>query len=176
MRDEHDPVAALEADLAALAAADADLERDAEAAERTRIERAAITLANRLRAARAPVRMIVIGGATVGGLVAEVGSDAVLLRPPVSGRHEQHLVRLDAVIEVGGLDRGALAPRGRLHPRSTTALLRAWCRDRSAVSVALVDGSVRTGVAGAAYADHLDLVTSSGPVAVPFVVMAVVSR
>jgi hypothetical protein len=176
MREERDPVAALEADLAALAAADADLERDAEAAERTRIERAAITLADRLRAARAPVRVSVVGAAAVGGLVAEVGSDAVLLHPPVSGRHEQHLVRLEAVTEVDGLDRGALAPRGRLHPRSTAALLRGWCRDRSAVSVALVDGSVRTGVAGAAYADHLDLLTPSGPVAVPFTALAVVSR
>jgi hypothetical protein len=176
VREEQDPVAALEADLAALAAADADLERDAEAAERTRIERSALTLADRLRAAHAPVRLTVLGGGSLLGLVEEVGADALVLRPPVSGHHERHLVRLDAVIEVGGLERGALAPRGRLHPRSTTALLRGWCRDRAMVSVALVDGSVRTGVAGAAYADHLDLLAPSGPVAVPFVVLAVVSR
>jgi hypothetical protein len=176
VREELDPVAALEADLAALAAADADLERDAEAAERTRIERSALTLADRLRAAHAPVRLAVLGGGSLLGLVEEVGADAVVLRPPVSGHHERHLVRLDTVIEVGGLERGALVPRGRLHPRSTTALLRAWCRDRATVSVALVDGSVRTGVAGAAYADHLDLLAPSGPVAVPFGVLAVVSR
>jgi hypothetical protein len=176
VREQQDPVAALEADLAALAAADADLERDAEAAERTRIERAALTLGDRLRAAQAPVRLAVLGGGSLLGLVEEVGADAVLLRPPVSGRHDQHLVRLDAVTEVAGLERGALAPRGRVRPRSTTALLRSWCRDRATVSVALVDGSVRSGLAGAAYADHLDLLTPSGAVALPYRAIAVVSR
>ena len=176
MRDEHDPVAALEADLATLAAAEADLERDAEAAERTRIERAGIGLADRLRAASAPVRVTVLGGATVAGLVVEVGADALLLRPPVSGHLEAHLVRLAAVTDVAGLSRGACEPRGRLRPRGTAALLRAWCRDRAAVSVALLDGSVRTGLAGAAYADHLDLITASGPSSLPYAALAVVSR
>ena len=176
MSEEHDPVAALEADLAALAAAEADLERDAEAAERTRIERAGIGLADRLRAARVPVRVTVLGGAAVAGLVAEVGADAVLLRPSVAGPVEHHLVRLAAITDVGGLTRGAAEPRGRLRPRSTAALLRAWCRDRAAVSVALVDGSVRTGLAGAAYGDHLDLLTATGPTVLPYAALAVVSR
>jgi molybdopterin-binding protein len=56
-------------------------------------------------------------------------------------------------------------------------VLRAWCRDRSDVSVSLVDGELVTGVASAVYADHLELSTGGGAtVVVPWEAMAVVSR
>ena len=59
---DEDRVRALEDELRDLAAAEADLERDAEVAERTRIERSALTLADRLRAATAPVEVTTAGG------------------------------------------------------------------------------------------------------------------
>lgn len=174
MHEERDALAGLEADLAALAAADADLERDAEAAERTRIERSALTLADRLRAATSPVRVDLRGGASVRGRVAEVGSGAVVLLPEPTGPFRAHLVLVAAVQAVHGLGREARLDG--IRPRSTTALLRRWCRDRAAVSVELVDGTHLSGIAGAAYADHVDLVLPSGRVAVPLVAVALVSR
>ncbi len=92
---ERDVVSALEADLVALAAADADLERDAEVAERTRIERGQQHLVDRLRAVRGYVHLTVLGGAVVGGPVIEVGDGWVVLGhlPPghATASTEQHL-------------------------------------------------------------------------------------
>ena len=82
--DERSLVASLEADLAAIAAADADLERDAEVAERTRIERGALTLADRLRAVRSPVEVATFGDGRHAGRVAEVVQDAVILTSVVT--------------------------------------------------------------------------------------------
>lgn len=175
MHEERDALAALEADLAALAAADADLERDAEAAERTRIERSALTLADRLRAATSPIRLDLRGGASVSGRVAEVGSGAVVLLPEPRGPVRAHLVLVPAVQAVHGLGR-EVRPDAAVRPTSTAALLRRWCRDRAVVSVDLVDGTHLTGIAGATYADHVDLVLPSGRVAVPLAAVALVSR
>lgn len=178
--DEHGLVAALEADLGAIAAADADLERDAEVAERTRIERGALTLADRLRAARSPVEVATLGDGRHAGRVAEVAADAVVLTSVVATASHpaaEHLVRLDAVVAVRGLGRAVHAHRSVVPPRSTSALLRAWCRDRSDVALLLTDGSVLTGLASAAYADHLEVSLGGGEVmAVPFAAIAVVSR
>ena len=58
---------------------DADLERDAEVAERTRIERSAVTLEDRLRGAAGRVDLVVLGGGRGRGAVVEVGEGWVLL-------------------------------------------------------------------------------------------------
>ena len=180
----EDVVAGLEADLVALAAAEADLERDAEVAERTRIERSSITLVDRLRGARGLVEVSTLGGGRRTGLVSEVGDGWVLLgSAPLgsapSGRSTasaEHLVVLSSVVAVRGLGR-VVASAGPVRPRSLASVLRGWCRDRSVVSVLATDGSAVTGLASAAYADHLELSTGGGATTVvPFAAIAVVSR
>ncbi len=177
---DNDLVAALEADLAALAAADADLERDAEVAERTRIERSTITLRDRLRGSRGPVEVSTRGGGRHAGVASEVGEDWVVLAHVPAGQRTvtaEHLVALAAVVAVRGLGRAVAPPAGLLPARSMTSLLRAWCRDRSEVAVLLVDGSVVTGLASATFADHLELSTGGGgTIAVPLTAVAVLSR
>jgi hypothetical protein len=173
-----DLVAALEADLAALAAAESDLERDAEVAERTRIERTSITLADRLRGARGPVELSTAGGGRTAGTVTEVGDGWVLLARVPDLRHAgatEHLVALDRVTTVRGLGR-AVVPPGPWTGRTLTSALRAWCRDRSEVTVRLVDGTAVRGLASAAYADHLELSTAGGTLALALAALAVVSR
>jgi len=179
-QDAVDRVSGLEADLQALAAAEADLERDAEVAERTRIERAAVTLADRLAAARGPVEVGTAGGGRHAGRVVESGAGWVLLEHvPVGGRavSAEHLVLTAALRTVRGLGRSLVSPAGALPPRSLGSVLRAWCRDRAQVSVLLVDGTVVAGLASAAYADHLEVSTGGGAtVALPVAAVAVVSR
>lgn len=174
-----DLVAALEADLAALAAAEADLERDAEIAERTRIERTSIELVDRLRAVRGPVEVSTLGGGRHSGRVADVGAGWVLLQHVPVGLlspTSEHLVVVASIVTVRGLGRSVVTP-GRRRPRSLTSVLRGWCRDRAAVSVLTVDGDVVVGMPSATFADHLELSTGGGGttvVALPAV--AVVSR
>jgi len=181
MTEQHDElVASLEADLRALSAAEADLERDAEVAERTRAERTAITLRDRLRGAHGPVEISTYGGGTHAGLVVETGAGWVLLEHVPVGQRQptaEHLVMLDAVLTVRGLGRIALGGRGVLADRSTGSVLRAWCRDRSQVSALLIDGSVVPGMASATFLDHLELSTGGGgTLAVPLAALAVLSR
>ena len=175
-----DLVAALEADLAALAAAESDLERDAEVAERTRIERTSITLTDRLRGAGGAVQVSTLGGGRHSGTVVEVGAGWVLVASAsVPAGHRlpaaEHLVPLGPVVGIRGLGRAAASTRPGA-PRTMTSVLRAWCRDRSEVTVRLVDGSLVRGLASATYADHLELATEDGLVALPLPAVAVVSR
>jgi hypothetical protein len=177
---QHDLVKSLEADLRALAAADADLERDAEIAERTRIERSTITLRDRLRGCRGPVEITTYGGSSHAGRVGDVGSDWVLLKHVPPGQHvvtAEHLVMLTAVLVVRGLGRSMTAHTSRIPERSARAVLRGWCRDRSEISALVVDGTVVTGLASAAFADHLEVSTGGGAtVSVPYLALAVISR
>jgi hypothetical protein len=178
--DASDMVLALEAELAALAAADADLERDAEVAERTRIERSTITLRDRLRGARGAVELATRDGSRHSGAVRDVGADWVLLARPAAGRREpaaEHLVLLSAVVALRGLGRSVRVDGGVVPSRTLGSVLRAWCRDRSHVAVLLADGSVLAGLASALFADHLEVSTGGGEtVVVPTWAIAVVSR
>jgi hypothetical protein len=173
-------VASLEADLAAMAAADADLERDAEIAERTRIERGALTLADRLRAVRSPIEVATRGDGRHAGRIAEVGADCVVLTSVVaraSSPAAEHLIPLESVVAVRGLGRAVARSGSPVPPRSTMSVLRSWCRDRSEIAILLVDGAVLAGRASAAYADHLDVSMGGGDVVtLPYAAIAVVSR
>ena len=173
-------VSGLEADLQALAAAEADLERDSEVAERTRIERGSVTIADRLATARGPVELTTAGGSRHAGLVVDSGDGWVLLQHVPVGQRAgtaQHLVRSEALHAVRGLGRPRVPIRSGLPPRSLAAVLRAWCRDRAEVSVLLVDGGAVAGLASATYADHLEVSVGGGAtVSVPFAALAVVSR
>ncbi len=177
---DEDRVRALEDELRDLAAAEADLEREAEVAERTRIERSALTLADRLRGAHGPVEIATRGGGRHAGRVQEVGDGwAVVEHVPPGSRvvAAEHLVLLAAAVAVRGLGRPLVRDEGRLPERTLGSVLRAWCRDRSHVSVLLVEGDVVAGLASAAYADHLELSTGGGAtVALPYAAIAVVSR
>jgi hypothetical protein len=174
----EDVVAGLEADLVALGAAESDLERDAEVAERTRIERSSVSLSDRLRGTRDTVELATLGGGRRAGRVREVGDGWVLLAPvPDSERvaTTEHLVVLSSVVAVRGLGRAVGAAPALT--RALGSVLRGWCRDRASVSVLTTDGAMVTGRAAAAYADHLELSTGDGTtVVVPFAAIAVVSR
>lgn len=175
-----DRVRALEDELRDLSAAEADLERDADVAERTRIERSKLTLLDRLRGARGPVELTTRGSGRHAGAVADTGEGWVVLEhvpPGARAATAEHLVVLGSVIAVRGLGRPLVRDEGGLPERSLGSVLRAWCRDRSAVSVLLVEGDVVSGLASAAYADHLELSTGGGAtLALPYAAIAVVSR
>ena len=187
--EPEDRVSALEAELRDLAAADADLERDAEIAERTRIERSKLSLADRMRGARDPVELATVGGGQFGGRVVEVGADWVLVRrppdqhapdqhaPDLRAPATEHLVMLASVLAVRRLSRSAVPTLSRLPERSSASVLRSWCRDRAEITVLLVDGSPLVGRASAAFADHVELVSAQGePVAVPLTAIAAATR
>ena len=177
--DVPDLVAALEADLVSLAHAEADLDRDGEVAERIRIERGAVTLADRLRGSRSNVEIELLGATgRVTGRLVDDGDGWVVLRSSTDAipRSREHLVALSAVVSVLGLGR-ATAPSRSAVSRSWASVLRTWSRDRSEVTVRCVHGQVIVGRADAAYADHLDVITGGGVRhSVAYAAMACVSR
>jgi hypothetical protein len=176
-RDGEDLVRAIEDDLAALAAADLDLERDAEVAERTRIERGTVLLRDRLRAAEGVLTVTTLGPGEFAGRVGDTGDGWVLLEQcePVRGAVvAEHLVLIDAVLTVRGV--GTASAPGPARERSVTSPLRRWCRDRSDVLVLLREGTPVVGRAEATYGDHLDVVGAQGRTALPLGALAVVSR
>jgi hypothetical protein len=137
--------------------AEAAAER-AEDGSRRRAETGAVRLADRLAGARGrPVVLRCRGAGDVSGVLAEVGSDWLLL---VDERRRDVLVALAVVRTVAGLVR-TTAPldasgtvRARLDLRRA---LRGLARDRSVVHVVLDDGSTHVGTVDAVGADFLKL-------------------
>jgi hypothetical protein len=146
------------ADLAAqFETAEAAAERP-EAAARARAEFGAVRLADRLRgSAGAAVVLRCRGAGPVRGVLADVGTDWVLLDDERGG---EALVALAAVCAVSGLGRLTApaeadgAVRSRLDLRRA---VRALARDRSAVQVVLADGAVLSGTVDRVGADFLEL-------------------
>lgn len=128
---------------AQLDAADA-AELHAEVADRTRRESALVAMVDRARgAAGSRVSVRVTGAGVVDGVLLEAGSEWLLLAEP-GGR--EALLPLTAVVSVAGLNVRTASPAGQVFARlGLAAALRAIARDRAAVSVGLVDGSVLTG-------------------------------
>ncbi|HEU5008683.1 MAG TPA: hypothetical protein VFT67_17050 [Jatrophihabitantaceae bacterium] len=133
---------AMFADLEAQAEALEVAERAGEVDERVRAEFGALTLFDRLRPAIAsPVRLRTAGAGVLAGTITRAGPDWVLLDQD-NGR--EVLVRLGAVTGISGLGRLTATPDS-LDP--VTARLGLWfvlrriARDRSPVTVRLVDGS-----------------------------------
>jgi hypothetical protein len=149
---------ALFADLSAQAEALERADRDVEIADRTRIEIAAVPLRDRLAAAAGqPVRLRCAAGVAVTGRLAQVGPDWALVD---EGGGREALVRLAAVLAVGGVSRRAVdaAPAGSVASRlGVRHVLRGIARDRSAVLVALADGTSVTGTIDRVGADFLEL-------------------
>lgn len=142
-------------DLEAAMAGEAARELDAEVADRTRRERALVGLHERLAAQPrgVAVRLAVAGVGRLDGLVADVGSDWVLL---VGSAERRTLVPFTAVRRLSGLT-------GRVGPASGVAkafgigaALRAVSRDRAPVRVADVEGAVVTGTIDGVGQDCLD--------------------
>ena len=172
------------ADLEGQLAAEERRELDDEVAERTRRERALVTLADRLAGAvGSTVRLGLGAGLHVQGDIADLGDGWVLLRDPATGR--EHLVPTAAVVTVSAL--GARVETARAARRFGLGYaLRALSRDRATVAISLsgvgasagagvsagpgagpgsgvgfgwsaAGGSVLVGTIDAVRADHLDL-------------------
>ena len=118
----------------------------AEVVDRTRRELAALSLVDRARAAVGhPVRVQLLGPAAVSGTLLDAGAQWVLLRDD-AGRDV--LMPWTAVVSVVGLGLASVAPAegGQVFRRlGLTTALRAIARDRAAVAIGLVDGSVVSG-------------------------------
>jgi hypothetical protein len=138
-------------------AAEAAAER-AEDGSRRRAETGAVRLVDRLAGACGqPIALRCRGAGDVTGVLAEVGSDWLLL---LDHGDREVLVAAETVRSVSGLGRrtgpaeepGAV--RGRLDLRHA---LRGLARDRSAVQVVLDDGTVHVGTVDAVGADFVEL-------------------
>jgi hypothetical protein len=134
---------ALFEDLEAQAAALATAERAAEVDERTRVEVGTLTVIDRLRAAGdAQVALRLPTDLTLRGRVERVGPDWLLLAED-TGR--EALVATAALLGIRGLGRQAGTPgsMGVVASRLTLRhALRGVARDRSAVRLHLLEGSV----------------------------------
>lgn len=150
-----DLFADMEAQLDAAAAADLVVE----VAERTRVERATIPLADRLRAARgATVVVRTRGGEQIEGILAD--SAAQWVRLDTAGRAA--LVPLAALTGLRGLGRHAVPAPGVVERRLTLGhALRALARDRTVLQLA-TDGGDLAGRVERVGADHLDLLAGHG--------------
>jgi hypothetical protein len=142
------------ADLEALAEATERRAFDADVADRGRAERAALTLADRLRGhLDSALTFRLLDGDHVGGRLVDVGSDWVLLDDGGSV-----VLPLPAVAGVEGLSRLAAPAPGALARRvGLGVLLRRLGRDRAPVRIGLLDGAAVTGTIDRVGADHLDL-------------------
>ncbi|MCV2394135.1 hypothetical protein OEB99_07440 [Actinotalea sp. M2MS4P-6] len=128
-------------------------ERADEIAERTRAERAGVALADRIRAHRGPVDLVLRDGHRVSGEIADAAPEWALL---ADGPRE-HLVPLTAVAVLGGLTDSAAADAGLVLSRLRLGhALRGVAQDRSLVR-ARVAGHELVGRVDAVGVDHLDL-------------------
>ena len=130
------------------------LERDAEVADRTRRERAQLTLHDRLLAGLGQRVSLVCGaGEVVEGTVREVGAGWVMLEAPPG----VVIAHLPAVRSLSGLGHLAQVPGTVARAFGLGMALRAVCRDRAPVSLVDVTGATHTGTVDSVGADHLDL-------------------
>jgi hypothetical protein len=128
-------------------------ELDAEVADRTRRERAAIALADRLAAqGRRVVGVALVDGTLISGQVQEVGQGWLLLSV-VTG---SCLVPTAAVAGITGLERRAGAP-GPGRSFDLGYALRGLSRDRVAVTVVDLSGGASTGTIDGVGRDFLEL-------------------
>lgn len=138
-------------DLEAQWEAQARRELDGEVADRTRRERAAIGLRERL-AVQGPVRLSLADGSTVVGGIDDVGDGWVV----VGGSVGTYLVPFSGLVAVTGLpQRAATGGMGRSFGFGYA--LRGLSRDRAVVSILDVSGGTSTGTIDAVGRDLLEL-------------------
>jgi hypothetical protein len=161
MRWDH-----LLADLEAQGHAADDAALDTEVADRTRLERGRLGVADRLRAQRdAQVRLQVRGAGQLTGTVRDVGPDWVLLADP-------HVPDRETVVALGALDvltlpSDASAPDGSGRTARSQDL--AWvlgrlARDRAGVRILLREGAAVGGTVDRVGTDHVDVALHDGDV------------
>lgn len=141
------------ADLEAQWEAEARRDLDSEVADRTRRERAAIGVYERLAVSvGAEVRLLLRSGDALTGSLADVGRDWLLL----SADRRPVLVPLAALAAVSGI--GERAGAGGIGKRFELGFaLRGLSRDRAVVALADIAGAVTTGTIDAVGADCFDL-------------------
>jgi hypothetical protein len=150
------------ADLEAFAEATERWAFEADVADRARAERAALTLADRVRGhVGGTLAFRLADGDRIRARVADVGADWVLLEDgaPV-------VLPMRAVAGIEGLSRCAAHPAGALARRVGLGIvLRRLSRDRAAVQVGLLGGGTVTGTIDRVGADHLDVAQHPADVA-----------
>ncbi|SDJ33419.1 hypothetical protein SAMN05444157_2870 [Frankineae bacterium MT45] len=176
------------ADLEAQADALAAAQRAAEVEDQVRIEVSRLRLIDRLRpSVGATLRIRYPQGVLVGGLLQRVGPDWLLLD---EGSGRDALALLAPALSISGLGRSAAVPESESLIESRLGLghaLRGIARDRSAVRVSLVDGSMLDGTVDRVGRDFLELATHApgelrrhrevrDVLAVPFAALAVLRR
>lgn len=150
-------------DLEAQWAAQARRELDAEVADRTRRERAALGLRERFAAElqgeqgaegrrRGGVRLALVDGSSIPGQVDDVGDGWVL----VGGSAGSYLVPFSALVAITGLSRRA-ATGGLSRSFGFGYALRGLSRDRAVVSIVDRSGSTSTGTIDVVGRDLLEL-------------------
>ncbi len=134
------------ADLDAQAAALETAERAAEVEERARAELGRIRLVDRLRPALGSVlRLRCRGGLAISGVAVRVGAEWLLID---EGGNREALAATAMLVSVSGVGRLSDVPDAESVVESRLGLrhaLRGIARDRSAVAVHLVDGTVVAG-------------------------------
>jgi hypothetical protein len=130
-------------------------ERDAEVADRTRRERALVTLQARLlaNAEDRPVS-IGLGRGVLSGTIVDVGPDWLLV---AEAPQRSVLVTIQALRHIAGLAPGAQEPTLVAKRFTLGAALRAVSRDRATVEITDVDGRSVTGTIDVVGADHLEV-------------------
>ena len=156
---------ALFEDLETQMAASERLDLDAEIAERTRLEAAAVELADRLRGSLGLLIVVELAsGSMFRGTLSHAGSQALVLDEP---RH-QVLVPYASAVRYLGLSRLAVPEPSRVRQRlGLASALRGLARDRTGLAVLIsggsTGGSTLHGVIDRVGRDYLDLaVTGEG--------------
>jgi len=166
---------------------DAGEQRELEVSDRTRRERALVGLHERLIAHRGQgIELRLAAGVLVSGLVADAGSDWLLVDDPGD---RGSLVPFAAIVAVNGLGVRAATGAGMAIAKrfGLGYALRGLSRDRAVVSLTDIGGSVTTGTIDAVGADALDLSEHPADVArraenilarrvIPFAAIVVIRR
>lgn len=142
------------ADLEAQLLAEQRRELQAEVADRTRRERAEVTVLDRAVRSLGRVVTVVTAAGPVRGVLEDVGNDWLLVQE--HGRHAA-LVPLSGVTAMVGLATRSDDDRGMGRRFGIGVALRAIARDRAPVAVHDVAGGLATGTIDKVGADHLDL-------------------
>lgn len=141
-------------DLEAQLLADERRELQAEVADRTRRERAEVTVLDRAARSVGTVITVVTGAGPVRGTLDDLGKDWLLVQE--HGRHAA-LVPMAAVTALVGLATRSDDDRGMGRRFGVGVALRAIARDRAAVAIHDICGGLATGTIDKVGADHVDL-------------------
>jgi len=172
------------ADLEAQLLAEQRRELQAEVADRTRRERAEVTVLDRAARSLGAVVTVVTGAGAVRGALEDVGKDWLLVQE--EGRHAA-LLPMSAVTALIGLASHSDDDRGLGRRFGIGVALRAIARDRAPVAIHDVAGGLAVGTIDTVGADHLDLAehpadamrratSLTGHRVVPFAAIGIVRR